>query len=113
MSDLDKKGSLKYIKGIIDENVNYIDKSLLDINIYSFNHINKIDYDVVVIPFDREKENVLNKFMEYNDKITKIIMSGNKNYDFNDQTFETILKSCTVEPKSGGNKNMLIHLLQI
>jgi len=112
LGELYKNGLLSCISGIVNNNENFVCDDLYGVNVYSFDQINNVPYDAVIIPYDAEKEEVLNQFMQYEKKITKILISGNNNYHFSDSNFKQILSSCTVEPKSGGYQNMLIHIYQ-
>lgn len=112
LSELYKNGLLSYISGIVKNNENFVGNNLYGVNVYSYDQITNIPYDAIIIPYDAEKEEVLNQFMQYENKITKILISGNNNYHFSDSNFKKILSSCTVEPKSGGYQNMLIHIYQ-
>ena len=112
LSELQKSGLLSYIKGIIENNNKLIGDSIFDISIFSYNDLTDITYDAIIVPYDQEKEEILNIFMNYEKQVTHIIMGGNENYSFSDRTFYDTLMSCSVKPKSGGYQNMLIHIFQ-
>lgn len=112
LSELRKSGLISYIKGIVENNDKIINGNIFDIPIFSYDDLTDIIYDAIIIPYDKEKEDILNKFMNYEKKVTSIIISGNENYSFSDIAFYDILRSCSVKPKSGGYQNMLIHIYQ-
>lgn len=109
--ELRKKDLLPYIKGIV-ENRHNISAGNFDIPFFSYYDLNNISYDAVIIPYNKEKEEVLITFMKYEKQITKIIISGNENYSFSDKAYNNILRSCSVKPKSGGYPNILVHIFQ-
>lgn len=112
LTDLYKNGLLTYINGIVENKDNFLGTNIYGIKVYAYEQINNIEYDAVVIPYDAEKEDILKKFMQYENTVKKILFSGNNNYRFSDLVFNDILSSCSVKPKSGGYQNMLVHIYQ-
>jgi len=112
LGELNNKGLINYIQGIVDDNENYMNKNILGITVHSFDELKDMNYDTIIIPYDSKKEEVINKFLQHEDRIIKIICSGSENYLFSDMYFEKILASCSVKPKSGGYPNMLVHIYQ-
>ena len=83
-----------------------------DIKIFEHADIHELDFDTVVICYDKEKEDVLNLFSEPRAKFPMFILWGNANYDFCDPEYDKITASLHVQSKARGYEFMLPHLYQ-
>jgi O-methyltransferase len=80
--------------------------------IYSIAELNSIEFDEIAITYDKEKDEVLTALNKSLNKISKVHVFGDTNYDFQDPIFTRILSSLHVKSKAGGYSNILTHIYQ-
>ncbi len=99
------------IVGLVDDR--HCNKCIIDnINVYLPNEIPKLDFDVLVITVDKEKETVLRRYNSIDNRIPKVIISGTKHLQFDDEDFYKLKSSCLVKSYATGYDNTLIHIYQ-
>jgi O-methyltransferase len=68
--------------------------------------------EVLVIPFDREKEDILRKFAEVDSRLPRVILAGSEHFNLHDPAFDTIRRACLPRSYATGYELSLLHLYQ-
>lgn len=113
LSNLAKLGLLdSYVSGVVDSNELKQGKRIFNFEVLPPERIRDLNFDVLVITSDAEKEESLREFAKHDDRIPEVILSGTAHFRFNDPVFEEILASCLVKSYANGYENSLIHIYQ-
>ncbi len=112
LSLMSSSGLLPHVTAIIDARTTMRGKTLFGFDVQEPRAIREINVDVLVITSDQDKERALEEYLSYDDRLPRIVFSGNANYDFDDPVYFDIVKSCPIKSKAGGYPHMLIHLYQ-
>jgi hypothetical protein len=113
LSDLKQLGLLNNcVQGVIDSNPTKHNSKIFDYTVLNPTEIATLELDTLVITSDVDKESILMEFSVIDKRMPLILVSGSKNYQFQDPIFESILSSCPLPSKALGYPNMLIHIYQ-
>lgn len=108
-----ERNSLKgIIVGIVDDKHLKLDWKIKDIKLFLPEEISDVEFDVLVITTDSEKEEALRKFISIDNRIPQVIISGCKHLNFRDEDFYKMKSSCLVKSYATGYENTLIHIYQ-
>lgn len=112
LSTLHSFGLISFISGLIDSRSTICGQTFYGLKVQCPEDLAGIKLDTLVITADKEKEALLEHFSRIDVRIPRIILSGYANYEFDDEVFVEIQRSCPVKSKAGGYSHMLVHLYQ-
>lgn len=112
LQELYSLGLNENIVSIVDSKDSFEGITLYDFKVISPLKLHEIQYDTLVITSDKNKEEILKRFIEVDSRKPRIIFAGISHMQFNDSVFYDIYESCIVKSYAGGYENSLIHIYQ-
>src|SRR6266699_467023 len=106
LSTLNSFGLISFISGLIDSRSAICEQTFFGLEVQRPEALAGIELDTLVVTVDKEKEALLEHFSRIDARIPRVILSGQGNYEFDDEEFVTIQKSCPVKSKAGGYAHM-------
>ena len=100
------------LKGIVDQRADLHGVQVANIEVTPPEVIPSLTIDTLVIASNHGKERALREFARIDDRLPRVVMSGNGHQDFDDPLFHEILSSCMISSRAGGYRHMLAHIYQ-
>jgi len=101
-----------FVVGLVDSNPAKNGLNINGINVSCPKDVKNMDFDTLVVCSDIDKEKILYDFLNYDNRIPKVIFAGTKHLQFQDEIFQSIKNSCLVKSYANGYVNTLIHIYQ-
>lgn len=112
LTELNTMGVLDWVSGIIDSDACKQGQMIFHLAVFPPQEISKLPLDVLVIASDDEKEGILRKFAELDNRLPDVVLSGSRHYAFKSDLFDQIVASSSVRSIAGGYSHMLVHIFQ-
>ncbi|OBK95340.1 hypothetical protein A5645_13500 [Mycobacterium asiaticum] len=81
-------------------------------NVRPLDEIGLVEYDIIVVAADEDKEELLIGALEYIKGAPKVIVSGYGHLNYRDSTYKKVLADLLVPSLANGYPNTLIHLYE-
>jgi O-methyltransferase len=115
VSLLDKmadSGLQHYVVGVVDDKIRSDMKVAQQYAVFQTDSVRNLEADTLVITLDEDKELALRAYANLTGRLPHVIAAGTGHMNFRDQIYEEIVSSCSVTPRAGGYRDMLVHLYQ-